>query len=73
MGSHLNDPGYWRDRAEELRAIAETLKDLGARDMLLGCARDYDLLATRAEQRLRSGQAGARARGTAGFDPSRPG
>ena len=54
MGSHLNDPGYWRDRAEELRAIAETLKEPNARDMLLGCARDYDLLAKRAEQRLRS-------------------
>jgi hypothetical protein len=57
MTSHLNDPGYWRDRAEELRVLAEHLKEPGPREMILGCARDYDLLAERAEERLRSGQA----------------
>ena len=31
MVSHLNDPDYWRDRAEELRAIAEHLKSADAK------------------------------------------
>jgi hypothetical protein len=54
MVSHLNDPDYWRDRAEELRAIAEHLKSADAKATILACARDYDLLAQRAEERLRS-------------------
>jgi hypothetical protein len=54
MSSHLNDPNYWRDRAEELRVLAEHLKDPDAKAMILRCARDYDLLAERAEERLRS-------------------
>jgi hypothetical protein len=55
MVSHFNDPPYWRDRAEELRVIAESLKDPDAKAMILSCARDYDILAERAEERLRSG------------------
>jgi hypothetical protein len=54
MASHLYDPAYWRDRAEELRAIAETLKDPGAKAVILGCVRDYEILAERAEERLKS-------------------
>lgn len=53
MSSHLNDPKYWRDRAEELRAMAENMKDEDAKAIILGCARDYDLLAERADARLR--------------------
>lgn len=45
---------YWRDRADELRALTENLKDPTAKAMILGCARDYDLLAQRAEERLKS-------------------
>ena len=56
MVSHFNDPPYWRDRAEELRAMAESLKDTDAKAMILGCARDFDILAERAEERLRSGE-----------------
>lgn len=52
--AYLRLPNYWRDRAEELRAIAEHLKDPYAKAMIMGCARDYDLLAERAEERLRS-------------------
>jgi hypothetical protein len=55
MAFHFNDPDYWRDRAEELRAIAENLKDAEAKRMILGCARDYDVLAQRAEERSKSG------------------
>ena len=56
MSSHLNDPKYWRARAEELRVLAEHLKVADAKVMILGCAKDYDLLAERAEERLKSGQ-----------------
>jgi hypothetical protein len=54
MTSHLNDPKYWRDRGEELRAIAENLKNPEAKATILECARDYDVLAERAEKRRRS-------------------
>jgi hypothetical protein len=53
MASHLNNPGYWRDRAEEIRAIAEHLKNASAKATILACASDYELLALRAEQRLK--------------------
>jgi hypothetical protein len=43
-----------RDRAEELRTLAEHLKEPNAKKIILGCARDYDLLALRAEERLQS-------------------
>jgi hypothetical protein len=55
MTSHYNDPGYWRDRAEELRAIAADLKEDSAREAILKCAEDYDVLAQRAERRLKTG------------------
>jgi hypothetical protein len=56
MVAHFNDPPYYRERAEELRTIAEHLKDPAVKEKILGCARDYDLLAIRAEERLQSGQ-----------------
>lgn len=52
MSSHFNDPAYWRARGEEVRTIAEDLKDSGAKRMLLDVAADYEVLAQRAEQRL---------------------
>lgn len=55
MTSHFNDPAYWRDRGEEVRAIAEHFKDAETRRMMLDIAADYDFLARRAEQRLASG------------------
>lgn len=56
MTSHFNDPPYWHDRAEELRAIADGLKDPDTKRMILGCAQDYDVLADRAQERLRTGK-----------------
>jgi hypothetical protein len=55
MTSHFADPTYWRDRAEELRVVAEHLKAPDAKAMILRCAVDYDVLAERAEERLRTG------------------
>jgi len=51
----FNDPKHWRERAEEARARAEQMKtDRDARQMMLGIAEDYEKLAKRAEERLKS-------------------
>lgn len=47
----INDPDYWRGRADELRAVADDFKDLHAREQLFRCADDYDTMARRAEER----------------------
>lgn len=52
MVSHFNDPPYWRDRANELRALAGRLTEADAKTMILKCAQDYDRLAERAEERI---------------------
>jgi hypothetical protein len=45
----INDPAYWRERAEEARRIAEQLADAVAREMMLDIAHSYDSLANIAE------------------------
>jgi hypothetical protein len=47
----INDPAYWRERAEEARRIAEQLADAVAKDMMLDIARSYDNLAKIGEER----------------------
>ncbi|HWI28136.1 MAG TPA: hypothetical protein VN668_14275 [Stellaceae bacterium] len=49
--SSLNDPRRWRLRAEELRTIADNCSTPEARAPLLRLAKDYELLAERAEAR----------------------
>lgn len=44
----------YRSRAEELRAVAQGLKDQEARDSLMRIAADYDRMADRIARRLRS-------------------
>jgi hypothetical protein len=56
MTARYNDPAYWRDRAEELRTLADRLDDADAKNAMLGCAREYDKLAARALERLRTGE-----------------
>jgi hypothetical protein len=51
QASNINDPAHWRDRAEEMRALAEDIKDTHARETMLRIAKDYDRLAERAEHR----------------------
>src|SRR5262249_8647593 len=51
--SHINDPQHWLERAKEARAIADEMKDLDARQRMLGIAKDYVRLAERAEARAK--------------------
>jgi hypothetical protein len=46
--SHLDDPEYWRDRAEQLRALADGISNQKAREAILRIAADCELLAHRA-------------------------
>jgi len=41
----INDPAYWRERAEEARRIAEQLADAAAKQTMLEIAHSYDYLA----------------------------
>jgi len=52
--SHLNDPEHWRDRAKEVRAMAEGMVDPVSKEKMLDVANNYEYLAKRAEDR-RSG------------------
>jgi hypothetical protein len=54
MPSHIfDDPKHWRQRAEQARALAGQMSDDASKEMMLGIARDYELLAERAEHRAR--------------------
>ncbi len=44
------DPKHWRDRADEMRASAESAKDQTAKVIMLQIARDFDRLAARAHR-----------------------
>jgi hypothetical protein len=53
----ISDPEYWRERAEEARAMAEQLThDLLLRRRMLKVADDCEELAKRAAKRLRDRQ-----------------
>ena len=49
--SFINDPKHWRDRAEEMRRLAEEIIDEKSKQTMLRIAKDYDKLAQRAEER----------------------
>jgi len=45
-----NNPRYWHRRAEEARAIAETMKNIEAHAGMLRLSADYEVMAKRAEE-----------------------
>jgi hypothetical protein len=49
----LTNPQYWRDRAEEIRVLAERYIQPETKRMLENIVTDYERLARRAEERLR--------------------
>ena len=48
IAPHLNDPEYWRDRAEQARALAEQTTSERTKKMMFKIADDYDQLAVTA-------------------------
>jgi len=49
--NYINDPGHWRKRAGEMRALAADVKEDDAKAIMVRLADDYDKLAARAAQR----------------------
>jgi hypothetical protein len=50
--SHFNDPAHWRERAADMRKLAEGVNDSGAKETMLRIAADYNRLAERADLRM---------------------
>jgi predicted Rossmann-fold nucleotide-binding protein len=51
----INDPKYWRERAEGARSLADEMTNPDAKRRMLRIADDCEELARRAEQRLKAG------------------
>jgi len=49
--SFINDPEHWRQRANEMRTLANSAKDPRSKGAMLQIAAEYDGLAEMAEER----------------------
>lgn len=54
--SHLDDPTYWRKRAKGVRALAEHISNIQARNDILRMAEDYERVAERQKKRATGGK-----------------
>ena len=52
--NEIDDPEFWRFRAEEVRTIADDMKMVEAKAMMTRLAAAYERVAELVEQRLRS-------------------
>jgi hypothetical protein len=50
-GELFENAEYWRSRAVEARVIAEAQPDEAAKNLMLGIAKDYELMADRVASR----------------------
>jgi hypothetical protein len=53
MPPRVDDPGYWRFRANNTRQLAQDMKQGEAQAIVLKIAEEYDLVAKLTEERLR--------------------
>ena len=51
--SIVDDPKHWRKRAEEIRSLADEMRDEISKQMMLQIAADCERLAKRAEERAK--------------------
>jgi hypothetical protein len=51
MPNPIDDPQHWRNRANEVRTLAESVSNPETRAILLQIAEDYERLAVQAEAR----------------------
>jgi hypothetical protein len=59
MRASYNNSKHWRDRAAEMRALADTMKSADTAAIMLRLAADYDKLADRADARSKGPPGGA--------------
>jgi hypothetical protein len=50
--NEVDDPEFWRLRAEEVRSIADDMKVIGAKALMTRIAAEYERIADLAEKRL---------------------
>ena len=55
MAYDFDDPQYWRDRAEQVRALADGVSNERARNAIFEIAAEYELLADSAQERAKGG------------------
>ena len=51
--TNLQNPEFWRFRAEEVRSLADDMKHAETKKIMTGIAEDYERIAKIVEQQLR--------------------